>query len=156
METQNVSAQLYEKQLPDDPLIYNCKTDPTNSYLETCVDPAVSGAKIENAFQEQLNLSEYYKSPYVFETMKKTYYDETMEAEVNNDPIVEVAVTPMKYANADAVLEPVGPRDFLQKKLLGAKESFGSSSGGSFFLWMVLIVLIIFFAFIYYNYFRVK
>ena len=59
METQNVSAQLYYKQLPMDPNsgIY-CGTE--NELLSTCVSNVVSDANIERAFQEQVLLSEKY------------------------------------------------------------------------------------------------
>jgi len=141
MNTQNVSAQLYEKLLPDQSLTYNCKTDPTLPYLETCFDPVDSDKKIENAFQGQLDLSEYYKSPEVFNKMKQTYYDQTMEGEVNNQPIVEVRATPVLYNSSDTILNTVGPRDYLEKNI---KESFGSSMNGTNFYYVLAFIVFVF------------
>lgn len=82
MNTQNVSAQLYVKQLTPDPQagLYGCDSQ-TYPYLSTCIDNVETDANIENAFQKQLDLSEYYKSPEVFEVMKEKYSDRTMEGE---------------------------------------------------------------------------
>jgi hypothetical protein len=78
---ENISAQLFNKQLPfDEKTTYtgcDSRVYPGPQYMTTCVDPFDSDARIEDAFQKQLNLSEYYKSPEVFETVKKTFMDET-------------------------------------------------------------------------------
>ena len=57
MDTQNVSAQLYFKQ------------------LENIDGNAQSDASIENTFQKQLDLSEYYKSKNVFEISLTRFID---------------------------------------------------------------------------------
>jgi hypothetical protein len=62
MDTQNVSAQLYFKQLPVDPNATSVQSD----------------AEIENAFQKQLNLASYYKTPGVFNEIKNKYIDKTI------------------------------------------------------------------------------
>jgi hypothetical protein len=79
MDTQNVSAQLYFKQLPEDPSSgkFGCFQEGNN--LSTCVNGVESDAQIENTFQQQLNLTEYYKSPAVFNTMKRDFMDKTMD-----------------------------------------------------------------------------
>jgi hypothetical protein len=53
MENQNVSAQLYYEQLPDQ-------------------------GSIEDAFQSQLDMSVHYKKPSVYNQFKKSYSDQTM------------------------------------------------------------------------------
>ena len=86
MDTQNVSAQLYNKQLNIDSKDgkYGCKD--TYPYLSTCVNDTESDNNIENAFQQQLDLSEYYKSPNVFNSIKDSYMDKTMENETKEEP----------------------------------------------------------------------
>jgi hypothetical protein len=78
---ENISAQLFNKQLPFDANANYTGCDsrvyPGQQYMTTCVDPFTSDSKIETAFQNQLNLSEYYKSPEVFETVKRNFMDET-------------------------------------------------------------------------------
>jgi hypothetical protein len=131
METQNVSAQLYQKQLPSSDIVFNCETDYTVPFLQICDDPDVSDAKLEGTFQQQLDLSEYYKSPIVFNAMKKDYYDKTMEAEESPTPIIPV--TPILVTDQE-VLEPSGPTDFLVNSINNfkiVKESFGSSSSSA-------------------------
>jgi hypothetical protein len=53
MENQNVSAQLYYEQLPDQ-------------------------GSIEDAFQSQLDMSVHYKKPSIYNQLKKSYSDQTM------------------------------------------------------------------------------
>jgi hypothetical protein len=120
METQNVSAQLYYRQLPYDTAAssYNCQNTYPN--LSTCVNNTSTDAQIENAYQKQLNLTEYYKSPEVFQTMKEEFTDQTMEAE--NKPVSDLPVPPTPPSVPVNV--PVGPRDFLQRFI---KEGFGGA-----------------------------
>lgn len=123
MDTQNVSAQLYFEQLPLDPNAgsFNCETVPEG--LSTCVDPVSSDAQIERAFQEQLNLSLYYKDPVVFETMKSTFMDQTMENK--NTPIKRFAARKLPKPPSVPINIPSGPEDILKSFV---KESFGGSS----------------------------
>jgi hypothetical protein len=134
MDTQNVSAQLYMKQLPYDGAQgrYNCEDIPGN-VLSTCIDGQLSDEQIENAFQKQLNLSEYYKSPMVFETVKQDFMDRTMESQniPTNDYIQEEPSIPSVDYNI-----PVGPTDFLRRF---TKEGFGGSS----FIIIAVIVAVI-------------
>ena len=132
MDTQNVSAQLYFKQLPQDPAqaSYNCTNVPEG--LSTCVDPVSSDRQIEDAFQKQLNLSEYYKSPRVFDAVKRQYMDPVMENE--NVPKNEfISATPQPPPVPTKI--PVGPTDFLRRFL---KEGFGSNNS-----WLSIIIAII-------------
>ena len=137
MNTQNVSAQLYVKQLTPDPQagLYGCDSQ-TYPYLSTCVDNVATDANIENAFQKQLDLSEYYKSPEVFKVMKAKYMDKTMEGEktesikVPNLPAPIIAPT----------LIPSGPTDFLKKML---KSSFGAMSNNMNDIFGILVVILI-------------
>ena len=75
METQNISAQLFVKQLPQAQLASfdGAKTDYNTNYLNTSVNYPESDRNIEDAFQKQLNLSDYYKSVQVFDKMKQIF-----------------------------------------------------------------------------------
>jgi hypothetical protein len=141
MDTQNVSAQLYFKQLPQDPAegSYNCTNVPGG--LSTCVDSVSSDRQIEDAFQKQLDLSEYYKSPRVFDAVKRQYMDPTMENEnVAKNEFVDARPEPPPVATKI----PVGPMDFLRRYI---KEGFGSTTDWTSTV-LVIIAFIILFSFI--------
>ena len=127
METQNVSAQLYFKQLPEDPKAGSFGCNQTSSDLSTCVNDHDTDTSIENAFQQQLDLSEYYKSPSVFGAMKKDYMDKTMENQNVSAP-QEVGDNKPPLLNPTPENIPVGPRDFLNKNGLTGKSNFGSTT----------------------------
>ena len=133
METQNVSAQLYFKQLPEDTSSANFNCQNTYPNLSTCVNNVETDTAIENAFVKQLKLSEYYKSPEVFETMKQEYMDKTMEHK--NEPLepVKSSVYPTPPPVSSKI--PVGPTDFIKKYI---KQGFGSTTSN-----LVLVVVII-------------
>ena len=130
MDTQNVSAQLYFKQ------------------LENIDGNAQSDASIENTFQKQLDLSEYYKSKNVFESMKKDYMDKTMEG--SDTPELEVpiarATPPVLTPTPNKI--PVGPRDFINK---GIKSTFGASSSKSNNMFIYIIILLAIGGFFLFN-----
>lgn len=143
--TQNISAQLFVKELPAAQRAdyTGCKQDFNSPYLTTCVNNVDSDVAVENAFQKQLSLSEYYKSPDVFNTIKQDYMDKTVERhfeteEVNLDP---PRVPQVSSAKLNAT---VGPRDFIQN---GIKESFGSMHTGStkMIIIVALIAILLFF-----------
>lgn len=115
MDTQNVSAQLYFKQLPVDPNANEVQSD----------------AEIENAFQKQLDLSEFYKSPEVFEAVKRDFMEQTMEGK--EDPVK--IKPPTQEPPSIPLNTTVGPTDFLYTYI---KEGFGSNSTS------IIIFLIIF------------
>lgn len=124
--SQNISAQLFVKELPNAQRAdyTGCQQDFNSPYLTTCVNNVSSDVAVENAFQKQLSLSEYYKSPGVFNTIKNDYMEKTVEGhfetekvDLNPPRVPQVSSAPLKL--------PVGPRDFIQN---GIKESFGSSS----------------------------
>ena len=81
MDLNNISAQLFNKQLPFDAnAMYtgcNPMVQPGPQYMTTCVDPFDSDRKIEMAFQQQLSLAEHYKTPEVFDAVKRDFMDET-------------------------------------------------------------------------------
>ena len=130
MESQSVSAQLYFKQL----------TNETGN--------AESDASIENAFQKQLDLSEFYKSKNVFETMKKDYMDKTMEGSVTPELEVPIAkATPPVLTPTPANIQ-VGPRDFLNKRI---KSTFGESSSKSNNMFIYIIILLAIGGFFLFN-----
>ena len=150
--SQNVSAQLYFKQLPADPKAGQFGCSDTGDVLSTCVNDLSTDAQIENAFQKQLDLSEYYKSPSVFNTMKSEYMDKTMEGsntplkqETNcNTPPKLVPTPPNIHSGPDI---PVGPTF---KKSTFGKSTFGSTSNNFLMilaLFTVLAVLLYFFYF---------
>jgi len=126
MESQNVSAQLYFKQLAN---------------IEGNAD---SDASIENTFQKQLDLSEYYKSKYVFESMKKDYMDKTMEGSEAPYPDVPVAKQMTPNLVPTEIKVPVGPRDFLNKK-----STFGatSSNNNNNLMYILLFIFLLCIAF---------
>jgi len=138
METRNVSAQLYYKQLPKDNAasLYNCENTFPN--LSTCVNNVETDKQLENAYQQQLNLSEMYKSPEIFKKMKEEFTEQTMEAENTPTKMVTSSVYPKPPSVPIQI--PVGPTDFLNKFI---KESFGSTSGGIPVWVYILIVAII-------------
>ena len=132
MDTRNVSAQLYFKQLPEDTSSLNVGYP--NFISKYSVD---TDAQIENAFQKQLNLSEYYKSPEVFNTIKQNFMDQTMEG--SDTPKEEIKEIPTPPPVATKI--PVGPTDFLYKFI---KESFGSGSDimGTIFIFLFFAIII--------------
>jgi len=67
MEVSNVSRQLYNQQLP-----------------EASTDKSQDDYLIEDAFQKQLNLSEYYKGTTPYQVIKKEFMDLSSENLVPN------------------------------------------------------------------------
>lgn len=135
MDTQNVSAQLYLKQLPAEPSSgrFNCKD--TYPDLSTCVDDVETDAQIEKAFQEQLDLSLIYKSPQIFTRTKEEFMDKTMESE--NTP---VETTPKKLQPPSVPLnKKVSNTDILRAY---TKESFSYTSNCMLMVVLALVALI--------------
>ena len=138
MDTQNVSAQLYLKQLPADPSSgsFNCSNTYPN--LSTCVDNVSTDAQIENAFQDQLDLSLIYKSPEIFKKTKEEFMDKTMESE--NEPVdITTYLPPPPPPPSVPIKKRVGSTDFLRAYI---KEGFGKTSSCIFMVVLVLILLI--------------
>jgi hypothetical protein len=126
MEVQNISAQLFTKQLPfSDRATYSgCKQDPSTNYLNTCVDDVKSDAAIENAFQKQLDLSEYYKSPGVFNSIKKDFMNQVMGNREEPEKVIPKKVIPKKV-----IPEKVIPSNSIKPLNHGlVKEGFGSTN----------------------------
>lgn len=138
-ETQNVSAQIFTKQLPpsEKATYYGCKNDFYTDNLTTCVDYIDSDTAIENAFQKQLNLSDYYKGRSVFETIKKDYMDQTMEKTTDEDRFPPQLEKQLSKAIPNVT---VGPRDQVFKSI--DNISFFGPSGGN----LIIAVGIIFIA----------
>jgi hypothetical protein len=150
METQNVSAQLYFKQLPGDPSAGKFGCNETGDVLSTCVNDLQTDVQVENAFQSQLNLSEYYKSPFVFNSMKKDYMDKTMEGSNTPGPQESNGNVPPKPIPTPPATT-VGPRDFLNN-MINTKSTFGNTSNNT----LILFILFIIIAVILYMLFIVK
>ena len=142
-ETQNVSAQIFTKQLPpsEKATYYGCKNDYLTDNLTTCVNYNDSDTAIENAFQKQLSLSDYYKGRSVFETIKRDFMDQTMEKTTEETRFPPEQEPELSQAKP---IIPVGPRD----KLFESISFFGPSSGnvlitvGIIFLAMMILIKI--------------
>ena len=120
MESQSVSAQLYFKQLS------NQKGDPE------------SDKSIEEAFQKQLDLSEYYKSKAVFDTMKRDYMDKTMEGSDTPPPEVPVAPVPTQ-----PVLTPTPKNTNVGSPSSGPTKSTFGASGDNNGMLIILVLAIL-------------
>jgi hypothetical protein len=143
MEVTNISAQLFNKQLPPDQraTYYGCNNDMLTRNLTTCVPYISSDDQIEGTFQKQLDLSDYYKGNSVFEEIKKDFMDRVMENENKpEDPLFPIK-EPEITSEAKIVI-PVGPRDNLFESI--QKEFFGKKSGKNNGLMLILMALLIF------------
>jgi hypothetical protein len=151
--TQNISAQLFVKELPAAQRadFNGCKQDFNAMHFTTCDNYTESDNAVENAFQQQLSLSEYYKSPYVFETLKQNYMAKTMDshfetAEVNLAPSPKTMPPEVSTGTPNVT---VGSRDLIQNGIKDSgifKESFGAMSGGkSHILFIIALFVIVFY-----------
>jgi len=141
-ETQNVSAQIFTKQLPpsEKATYYGCKNDFYTDNLTTCVDYIDSDTAIENAFQKQLDLSDYYKGRSIFETIKRDFMDQTMEKTTDEVRFPPQSVRELSQAVPNVT---VGPRD----RLFESTEniSFFGPSGGNMLLTVGVIFVVMMF-----------
>jgi hypothetical protein len=142
--TQNISAQLFAKELV--PLTQKatytgCETDFTSPYLTTCVNNESSDIAVENAFQKQLDLSEYYKSPFVYLTMKRDYMSKTMGNE-NDTGEVKDDYPSLPEVSSTPPIVPVGSRDFIQKMV---KEGFGSNPQNCTVIMILIAAVVIYY-----------
>jgi len=136
METVNVSAQVYNKQLPNaNVLDYSCGDS------STCDKDTVSDANIENAFQQQLDLSNYYKGTSVFDAMKKRYIDQTIPPEGKNIPM---GVSP--GGRLPPILNIKPPLETSKSTFGMSKSTFGNES-----VIMIMIIILIFCYFYHEN-----
>jgi hypothetical protein len=125
MQTENVSAQLFNSQLPlaQEASFTGCKKDFNTNYMTTCVDSNDSDKNIEDAFQKQMNVSDYYKSVQVFDKMKQTFdtnegtFDTSENEKIPEDKYLESVSVP-------GPILPAAPRDSMV-----SKESFGGMEG---------------------------
>lgn len=116
MEVQNVSAQLFNKQLPLGQLasFTGCRKDFDTSNMTTCVDPVESDKQIENAFQSQLDISDLYKSKVIFEKMKSIFNTNEGIFDTSSDMKVPADKDLTNTPNSIPRL-PVGPRDTIER-----------------------------------------
>jgi len=150
--TQNISAQLFVKELPAAQRadFNGCQQDFRSPNFTTCVNNIASDNAVEQAFQKQLSLSEYYKSPEVFNTLKNNYMAKTMEGHFETEEINPNAPTPQTLppdGSSAPLNKTVGPRDFIQggiKKSGLYTETFGSMGGMSTTTWILIIAIIAF------------
>jgi hypothetical protein len=148
METQNVSAQIYFKQLPLDPNAGRYGCDNTNNILSTCVNDIDTDAQIENAFQSQFGLSEYYKTPGVFNAIKRDYMDQTLG---NLEYGQNVNQQVNKLQNVMNEKYPVNRPDAMSQESQATKNiksNFGSSKsnfgfGGLSMMYIILIIAVL-------------
>ena len=143
MEVTNISAQLFNKQLPPDEraTYYGCNNDVLTTDLTTCVNYVKSDDQIEGTFQKQLDLSDYYKGNSVFEEIKKDFMDRTMEHENKPGEPLFAVKQPEITSEAKKVI-PVGPRDNLFDSIF-SMEFFGKSNCKKMGM-LVLIALLVF------------
>ena len=148
MDTQNVSAQLYLKQLPSDPQSgsFNCGDAYPN--LSTCVNNVATDAQIENAFQDQLDLSLIYKSPEIFNKVKSQYMDKTMEAE--NTPVSTIKSQPIppsvplkKRVGSTDFLRAYTREGFTNSPSAYIREGFGYTSNCMLMVVLALVAVIV-------------
>jgi hypothetical protein len=123
MDTQNVSAQLYFKQLP----------------TGNSASPTQSSSELENAFQKQLDLSEFYKGKDVFEKVKNEFMDQTEEG-IGDNEVPPMSGLPQQLPEPPPkIIEDkpiVGPTDFLNRFI---KEGFGKTT----LPWWQIVLMII-------------
>jgi len=159
METQNISAQLFVKQLPQAQLASfdGARTDYNTNHLTTSVNYPDSDRNIEEAFQKQLDLSDYYKSVQVFDKMKQVF--DTNEGTFNTTATIPVDRDLKKNLFSNNIL-PVGPRDSVYNEpndslVNKAKESFGNvnrhskesfgKGDSNYWIWIIIAVVVVIF-----------
>jgi hypothetical protein len=137
--TQNISAQLFVKELPTTSTanFNGCKQDFRSPYLTTCVNEIDSDKLIEDAFQKQLSLTEYYKSPYVFNTIKQDYMSKTIDGKYETQ---EVNLEP-EPQTGETGSQPNTAKDFV----MTGKESFGSMNNNNCIFGILVAAIILYF-----------
>ena len=132
--SQNISAQLFVKELPaaNRADFTGCKNFSPN--FTTCVNNVESDAAVENAFQKQLSLSEYYKSPEVFNTIKNNYMNKTTEGHFETEQDLNPQRSMPPEVSSATMNEDL-------KTVFKGKESFGLSTSNSVFLLIIAIIL---------------
>ena len=138
MDTQNVSAQLYMKQLPNDSMESSYCGD-SNGYLNTCVNATKSDAMIENAFQQQMELAEIFKSPQIFENTKNTFMNQVM-GYTEPGPVSEITQLIPRESSRRIPKETMKPSKSLPSTV---KESFGEMSSGTKTALIVVVLIIL-------------
>ena len=135
--SQNISAQLFVKELPTSSQanFNGCKQDFSSPYLTTCVNNVSSDTAVENAFQKQLSLSEYYKSPYVFDTIKRDYMSKTMDSAYETE---KVDLNPQPITNKTGS-QPINVVELVKT----GKEKFGSTDNNYTLYFGILLTAII-------------
>jgi hypothetical protein len=145
--SQNIGAQLFVKELPaafraD---FTGCKQDFNSGAFTTCVNYLESDADIENAFQKQLNLSEYYKSPEVFETLKQNYMMKTMESHFETEP---VNLNPDSGKN-DVPIQQPDLSSMVQQNIkdsgIFTKSTFGAMENSNIILFVIVLAILFYF-----------
>ena len=136
--TQNISAQLFVKELPaaNRADFTGCKQDFDSPNFTTCVNNVDSDVAVENAFQSQLSLSEYYKSPQVFNTIKNNYMSQTIEGHFETE---QVNLTPQRSMPPE-VSSATMNADL--KTVFKGKESFGNISSANTLLLIIAAIAI--------------
>jgi len=151
--SQNISAQLFVKELPaaNRADFTGCKQDFSSPLFTTCNNTIDSDNAVENAFQQQLNLSEYYKSPYVFDTLKNDYMSKTMESHFETEPVYMGPTMQNNEVSQATQNIPVGSRDFIQGGIKDSgifKENFGASNS---YTWVLIIAALAILFYFYKN-----
>jgi len=156
MEVSNVSRQLYEEQLPNSSQPNGFSTINVNT-KQTVDNSYMSENNIEDAFQKQLDLSEYYKGYTPYQVIKKEYSDHTNdypELDINNTDrelpfyskkIIEqpkpiVQETPPQY--------PPSQQPIVETTISCPRQGM---SLWCFLLYLILVVFILYLIFICFN-----
>ena len=151
--SQNIGAQLFVKELPaafraD---FTGCKQDFTSKAFTTCVNYPQSDADVENAFQRQLNLSEYYKSPEVFNTLKQNYMMKTMDGHFETTP-GNVGPESRTESSEVSSIQPdvkTSSRDIIETGIknsgLFTKESFGAMGNSNIIIFIIVAAILYYF-----------
>jgi len=143
--SQNIGAQLFAKELPGAfrADFTGCKQDFSSDAFTTCVNYPESDADIENAFQKQLNLSEYYKSPQVFETLKQNYMMKTMDSHFETEP-VNLNPTVDEVSEAKPDLSSMVQQDIKDSGLF-TKSSFGAMGSSNIIILAIVLAILFYF-----------
>jgi hypothetical protein len=142
--SQNISAQLFVKELPAAQRAdyTGCKQNFNSAEFTTCVNDTESDNAVENAFQKQLNLSEYYKSPEVFNTIKNNYMEKTMDSHFETEEVY-MGPTPAPPGTASAT-QNIKTLNTLPIKI-DTKESFGAMDNSSMWVMIFAVIAIMYF-----------
>lgn len=159
MDNNNISYQLFVKQLPNSSKAssFNCNTYESIKSIE-CTDNEISDSDIELAFQNQLDLSEFYKTPLLIDSLRQEFRDSIMDLDLStmkdfttlgpsgpSGPSSQASqsgfVGPPKNNVVFDVNNPALMNDIYNSEST-SKEGFGAVSGGNCYLFITVLILL--------------